>query len=141
MIKRAEKAPSPRQLRVGEELRHALAHLLERGEVRDPGLGTAPITVTEVRVSADLRNATAFVIPLGAKADQPETRAAVAALTRAAPFLRHHVARLVRLKFVPTLAFRADASFAEAERIENLLKDTRVRRDLVGPGQNGGHGA
>jgi ribosome-binding factor A len=141
MSRQGEKAPTPRQLRVGEELRHALARILERGEIRDPGLGAAPITVTEVRVSPDLRHATAFVIPLGASAASPETQAAIEALTRAAPFLRHQLARLVQLRFMPEFVFRADATFAEAERIETLLKDPAVRRDLAGPDRDDDGGA
>lgn len=129
MSKRPEKAPSQRQLRVGEEIRHALADSLEKGEVRDPGLGARPITVTEVRVSPDLRHATAFVMPLGGAA-APEVDKVVQALSRAAPFLKHRVAERVRLKFAPDLVFRADETFAQAERIETLLSDPRVERDI-----------
>jgi ribosome-binding factor A len=136
MSRQVERAPTPRQLKVGEELRHALAWVLERGEIRDPGLGAAPITVTEVRVSPDLRHATAFVIPLGASATAPATKAALEALTRAAPFLRHQLSRRVRLKFMPEFVFRADTTFAEAERIGTLLNDPAVRRDLSASGQD-----
>lgn len=128
MTKRGGKSPSQRQLRVGEELRHALAVILERGDVRDPGLGTASITVTEVRVSPDLRNATAFVMPLGG-GGTPE---AVAALTRASPFLRRQLARVVRLKYVPAVTFAADSSFDEARHIDALLQEPVVARDLAG---------
>lgn len=131
MNKRPGKIPSQRQLRVGEEIRHALSDVLERGEVRDPGLGTQPITVTEVRVSPDLRHATAFVLPLGG-ADGDAVAKVVGALSRAVPFLRHRVSERVRLKFAPDLAFRADETFAEAERIESLLTDPRIVRDVKG---------
>lgn len=131
MSKRPEKAPSQRQLRVGEEIRHALSDVLERGEVRDPGLGDRPVTVTEVRVSPDLRHATAFVMPLGG-ADGDDVAKVVGALSRAAPFLRHRVSERVRLRFAPELAFRADETFAEAERIESLLTNPRVARDIKG---------
>jgi len=113
-------------LRVGEELRHALAWILERGEVRDPDLKGVSVTVTEVRVSPDLRKATVFVFPLGGG----ETEAVVTGLTRARPFLRRKVANAVRLKFVPDITFRADTSFDEARRIDILLRDPAVARDL-----------
>jgi ribosome-binding factor A len=115
------KAPSQRQLRVGEELRHALAQLLARGELRDPELAGVPITVTEVRASPDLKNATAYVMPLGGGEEAP----IIKALKRAAPFLRGRLAREVTLKFAPALTFELDNSFAEAERIETLLRETR----------------
>ena len=115
--RREGRTPSQRQLRVGEELRHALAGVLGRGEMRDPGLEDVPITVTEVRMSPDLRNATVFITPLGGG----EVQAVIEALIRARPFLRRRVAQVVRLKYVPDLAFRADQSFDEAERIAALL--------------------
>jgi len=118
------KAPSQRQLRVGEELRHALAQLLARGELRDPELAGVPITVTEVRASPDLKNATAYVMPLGGG----EETAVLKALQRAAPFLRGRLGREVTLKFTPALTFEIDNSFAEAERIETLLRETRDDR-------------
>ncbi len=128
MTRRVERDPSQRQLRVGEELRHALAWILERGEVRDPDLRGVSVTVTEVRVSPDLRTATVFVLPLGGG----ETAAVVTGLTRARPFLRRQVANAVRLKFVPDIRFRADSSFDEARRIDTLLRDAAVARDLAG---------
>jgi ribosome-binding factor A len=113
------KAPSQRQLRVGEEIRHALAQLLARSELRDPELAGVPITVTEVRASPDLKNATVFVMPLGGG----EEGAVLEALKRAAPFLRGRLAREVTLKFTPALQFEIDASFAEAGRIEAILRE------------------
>lgn len=121
MSKKGAKAPSQRQLRVGEELRHALAWILERGEVRDPGLEGVMVTVTEVRVSPDLRNATAFVVPTGGGDAVP----VVAALNRARSFLRRSVAHAVRLKFAPDLRFEADETFDQADRIEWLLRHDR----------------
>jgi ribosome-binding factor A len=145
MKKGDAKAPSQRQLQVGEELRHAVAWMLEKGEVHDPGLGTQPITVTEVRVSPDLRNATAFVMPLGGGA---ATATVVAALNRAAPFIRRQVARSVKLRVLPAFNFVADTSFDQAQHIDDLLRDPAVARDLHGPGDdsgdddgNRGHGA
>ncbi len=111
------RTPSQRQLRVGEELRHALAEVLLRGDLRDPDLRDVSLTVTEVRVSPDLRRATAYVLPLGGDATAP----AIAALGRAAPYLRGQVGRLVRLKFTPALVFEADTSFDYALRIDRLL--------------------
>jgi ribosome-binding factor A len=130
MRKRETRPPSPRQLRVGEAIRHALAHALERGEVRDPGLGGKSATVTEVRVSPDLRHATAFVVPFGGAGEPAAMTAVVAALNRAAPFLRHRVAEVVRTKFAPELVFRPDTTFDEAERIRRLFADPQVARDL-----------
>jgi len=127
MKKGESKTPSQRQLRVGEELRHALAWILERGEIRDPGLGGATVTVTEVRVSPDLRNATAYVMPLGG-VHVPDV---VEALNRAAPFARRQLGKAVQLKRLPTLTFTADTTFEEAGRIDDLLKTPAVARDLA----------
>jgi len=134
----SRRGPSPRQLRVGEELRHALIEVLQRGELRDPHLIDARVTVSEVRMSPDLRAATAFVVPFGGG----DAKALVAALNRAAPFLRGRVGQLVKLRLVPTLRFEADRSFDVAERIEKLLHDPAVARDLVpGPADDGEDGA
>jgi ribosome-binding factor A len=110
--------PSQRQLRVGEEIRHALARLLARGELRDPELFDVAITVTEVRMSPDLRQATAFVTPLGGS----DMERIVAALRRAAPFLQGRIGREMRLRFTPALHFEEDRSFDEAGRIDRLLR-------------------
>ncbi len=127
---------SQRQFKVGELVRHALASILERGQVR--GLGDVTVTVTEVRMSPDLRNADAFVIPLGGG----DGSAAVEALTRAKPFLRRQVARSVSLKYVPDIFFIADASFDEAGHIDALLRRPDVARDLERgrDDEDGGHG-
>lgn len=125
---RGNKAPSQRQLRVGEELRHAIASVIERGEFRDPDLAGRGITVTEVRVSPDLRNATVFVTPLGGGDVQP----VLAGLKRAKAFLRHEIGRAVQLRLVPELWFQPDTTFDEANRIELLLRSPEVRRDVVG---------
>jgi ribosome-binding factor A len=113
--------PSQRQLRVGEGLRHVLAELLLRGEVHDSLLAESHLTVAEVRVTPDLRHATAYVTELGG-----ELRAEVRqALERAAPRLRGEAARRLHLKYAPELSFRADRSFSEAARIEGLLAAER----------------
>lgn len=118
--------PRQRQLRVGEELRHALAQLLRPGELRDPALREASVTVTEVRMSRDLRNATAFVMPLaGAKADE-----VMAGLERSTGFLKARVGRSLGLRFTPNIVFAIDHAFEHAERIATLLADPAVERDL-----------
>ncbi|SOD92043.1 30S ribosome-binding factor RbfA [Caenispirillum bisanense] len=119
------KPPSQRQLRVGEEIRHALAWALERGDFGNAGLDR-PVTVTEVRVSPDLRNATAFVTPLGGGDPKPVLQA----LRRIGPHLRHELARQMRMKYVPNLSFQADESFDEAQHINVLLHSPEVVRDL-----------
>lgn len=132
MSRRGEqRPPSSRQLRVGEAIRHALAAALERGEVRDPGLHGNPVTVTEVRVSPDLGHATAFVVPFGLQPGSGEIAEIVAALNRAAPFLRHRVAETVRTRYAPEIVFRADTTFDEAYRIHSLLTRPEVARDLA----------
>ena len=119
-------APSLRQLRVGEELRHALVRVLERSDFDDPQLAEAKITVTEVQISPDLKNATAFVTPLGGE----QLSETVTALNRAAGFLRGQLGREISLRFTPRLSFVADRSFLHASRVEELLARPRVRRDL-----------
>ena len=124
---RRGKAPSHRQLRVGEELRHALSRILARGELRDPSLADLNLTVTEVRLSPDLKNATAFVVPLGGGG----LEAAVAALNRAGGFFRSRLAQEVALRHAPRVAFAPDRSFDEARRVDEILERPRVRRDLA----------
>ena len=125
---RRDKAPSHRQLRVGEELRHALSRILARGELRDPALADLNLTVTEVRISPDLKSATAYVVPLGGGG----LEAAVAALNRAGGFFRSRLAQQVTLRHAPRIAFAPDRSFDEAGRIDAILERPRVRRDLSG---------
>ncbi|MDQ2104156.1 30S ribosome-binding factor RbfA [Azospirillum isscasi] len=122
----AGKPPSQRQLRVGEEIRHALADLFRRGDFHDPELADLNVTVTEVRISPDLRNATAFVTPLGG-GHMDET---LSALRRAAPFLRGQIARAINLRHAPTLSFEADTSFDYAGRIDAILHSPAVARDV-----------
>jgi ribosome-binding factor A len=117
---------SQRQLRAGELVRHALAEVLSRGEVHDPVIQGHMITVPEVRMSPDLRQATAYVMPLGGR-DEKEV---LAALERNKKFLRGEIAHRVNLKFAPDIRFRADERFEEADRIEKLLRTPAVQRDL-----------
>ncbi len=134
---RRDKAPSHRQLRVGEELRHALSRILARGELRDPALADLNLTVTEVRVSPDLRSATAFVVPLGGGG----LEAAVVALNHAGGFFRSRLAQEVALRHAPRIAFAPDRSFDEARRIDEILERPRVRRDLAGRAGSDGAGS
>jgi ribosome-binding factor A len=121
-----DREASQRQLRVGEELRHALAELLERGEMRDPELREARITVTMVDVSPDLRNAIAFIVPLGGEHGEQ----LLAAMRRAAPFFRARLARMIDLRYAPELRFELDRSFDHANAINKLLHTPEVARDL-----------
>ena len=118
--------PSQRQLRVAEEVRHALSAVLARGEFRDPDLVRARITVTEIRASPDLKHMTAFVSGLGR--DVPEAQ--FAALRRAAPWLRTQVAKAVRLRYAPGLHFQPDTALDYAMQIDRVMKRPEVARDL-----------
>jgi ribosome-binding factor A len=122
----AGKPPSQRQLRVGEELRHALADLFRRGDFYDPELSSFNITITEVRISPDLSNATVFFATLGGG----QMEEASVALRRAAAFLRGQVARMVNLRHAPTLSFEGDTSFDYAHHIDTILHSPAVARDL-----------
>jgi ribosome-binding factor A len=118
---------SQRQLRVGELVRHAMAELLIRGDVRDPVIEGHLITVPEVRMTADLRLATIYIMPLaGRDADE-----VVAAFERNKKFIRGDIARAINLKFAPDIRFQIDDRFAEAERIDKLLRSPEVKRDLT----------
>jgi len=141
MTRRRGRPPSQRQLRVGEELRHVLASVIERGTMHDPELRDVPITVTEVRMSPDLKNATAFVTPLGGALNSIDADRLTAALARAAPYFRGQVGRNIRLKFTPKLRFEMDTTFEAAGRIDALLRRPSVARDLdpgFGPGPGPG---
>jgi ribosome-binding factor A len=114
-------------MRVGEMLRHALSEVFRRGDIRDPELAGVSVTVTQVKPSGDMRHATVFVEPLGGR----NGKEVVAALNRHVRYLRGEMGRLIALKFTPDLRFVEDTSFAEAEKIEGILKSERVRRDLA----------
>src|SRR3977135_4250644 len=117
---------SQRQLRVGEVIRHALADMFTRGEVHDSVIQSHMITIPEVRMSADLRLATIYVMPLGGRgADE-----VIAALERNKRYLRGEIAHHVNLKFAPDIRFHIDPRFDEADRIEKLLRTPQVQRDL-----------
>ena len=120
------KEPSVRQLRVGEELRHALAEILGRGTLRDPKLSGRALTVTEVQASPDLKRATVFLTPLGGDKDPVILKA----LGRASSFLQKEIARRIRLQFTPRLSFLFDDRFDYASKIDELLRLPEVARDL-----------
>jgi ribosome-binding factor A len=120
------KGPSQRQLRVGELVRRALSDILMHGEIHDPVLEGAVITVPEVRMSPDLSVATVFVMPLGGR----EGDTVVAAFERNKKFLRGAVAKRVDLRIAPDLRFQLDTSFDEGDRIDALLRTPQVKRDL-----------
>ena len=122
----ANAGPTQRQLRVGEMLRHALAEVLRRGDLRDPDLTGVSVTITQVKPSADMRYATIFCEPLGGK----NAKTIIAALNRNRSYLRGEMGHLISLKFTPELRFLEDESFAEAQKIENLLRSPNVQRDL-----------
>lgn len=126
-MKRGEsKSRSQRQLRIGEVIRHVLVQLIDRGEANDPGLDGVTITVTEVRVSPDLRNATAFVMPLGGTGSDE----ILESLNRAAPFFRRRVASEVDLRRLPSLTFEIDTTFDNAGHIDALLRSPAVSADV-----------
>ena len=118
--------PSQRQLRVAEEIRHILAGILMRGELRDLALAGVSVTVSEVRISPDLKNATAFAMPLGGVQVEP----VMEALNRSAPFLRSQLGKTLQLRYAPSIHFVVDRSFDEAHHIEELLRSEKVARDL-----------
>lgn len=121
--------PSQRQQRVAELIRHAIAEVLQRGDIQDPVLSRHVITVPEVRMSPDLKLATAYIMPLGGLDEAP----VLAALARNKKALRQEVARRVNLKYAPDLRFLRDETFDEADRIDALLRTDKVRRDLESP--------
>ena len=114
-------------LRVGEQVRHALSDLIRRGEIIDPVIETSVISISEVRMSPDLKIATAFVSPLGAQ----NSEAVVQALNNHAKFIRGRVTHALRqMKYMPEFRFRLDTSFDNFSRIDQLLKSPEVARDL-----------
>ena len=120
------KGPSQRQLRVGELIRHKLSEMLSRGEIHSDVLSGHVITIPEVRMSPDLKIATAYIMPLGG-GDVGEV---IAALNANRKYVRGEIARAVALKFAPDVKFRADETFDEAMRIDALLHSPKVRRDI-----------
>ena len=126
MSRSGHRPPSQRQLRVGELLRHALAEVLQRGEINDPVLESHVVTVPEVRVSPDLKHASAYVMPLGGN----DAEEALKALRRNARELRHLVAKGLNLKYAPELRFQLDETFDRMDDTRRMFADERVRRDI-----------
>jgi ribosome-binding factor A len=125
---REGRAPSQRQLKVGETIRHALAEIFARGEIVDEVLNQFSLTVSEVRMTPDLKLATVFVLPLGGEGAED----AVKHLDQHKRFLRGELAIRVSLKFMPEIRFKIDTSFASSKRIDELLASPKVARDLDG---------
>lgn len=121
-----EQGPTQRQLRVGELIRHALADILSRGQIADPDLDGIVITVPEVRMSPDLKNATALVMPLGGR----DTKKVMAGLERSRKWFRGQIARRVNLKFAPDVRFRLDTRFDDDDSVTQMLHRPDVARDL-----------
>lgn len=126
-------APSQRQLRAAELVRHALVEIIAREDLRDPDLQGASITIGEVRASPDLKHMTAFVSALGPSS---EPQRIAAGLSRCAGFLRGKLARSVDLRFTPELHFQPDVSYDEARHIDELLASPEVARDLKDEGES-----
>jgi ribosome-binding factor A len=127
--RRPPAGPSQRQLRAGELVRHALVDIVRREKLADPALADVIVTISEVRVSPDLKQALCFVEPLGGK----EAVAVIKALNRASRFFRGRLGEAIDMKFTPELKFVHDNSFDTASHINALLDDPRVRRDLDPP--------
>ena len=125
----SSKAPTQRQLRVGEEIRHTLAEVFLRGETHITELDRISITVSEVRIGPDLKNATAYITTLGGQADD-ET---VKLLNKVAPQLRKLMGKRLHLKYIPKLYFKRDKSFELAGRVNEILSDPKVKEDVLRP--------
>ncbi|MDP1617819.1 30S ribosome-binding factor RbfA [Phenylobacterium sp.] len=125
----ALRGPSQRQLRAGELVRHALVEIMREEDLDDPALSGAPVTITEVRVSPDLRHAVCFIQPLGGE-NAPEV---VAAMNRASKFFRGRLGRMIDLRATPELKFLHDETFDAAEHMSRLFEDPKVRQDLEAP--------
>jgi ribosome-binding factor A len=123
----APRGPSQRQLRAGELVRHALVDILRAQEITDPDIAGVSVTLTEVRMSPDLRNATVFVEPLGGG---EQALVVVKALNRHHKFLRGRLGHAIDMKFTPALKFLHDDTFDEAARMTRLFADPRVAQDL-----------
>lgn len=121
MLIRIEAVVNQRQQRVAEEIRHVLANIIQRGELKDPELMDLSVTVSEVRVSPDLKNATAFIAPLGGGSSE----ALATAMNRAAPFIRMRLGKELSLKYLPKVIFEADKSFDYAQKIESILAQSK----------------
>ena len=131
--RKAPTGPSQRQLRAGEVVRHALVEIMREEDLADPALDGVSVTLTEVRVSPDLKHALCFVEPLGGE----HAAEVVAGLNRCARFLRGRLGHTIELRFTPQLKFVHDESFSEAQRMERLFHDPKVAQDLAEPDGDG----
>lgn len=122
-----DKAPSLRLLRAAENVRYAISTIIARGDVHDPDLAGVSVTVSEVRVSPDLRHAAVYIMPLGG-VDQDVI---IKALNKASGYIRGQLAKRVRMKYLPRLDFRIDESYDEASHINQLLANPRVMADVI----------
>jgi len=129
MPQASSRPPTQRQLRVGEELRNALAQIFAHGETHVPVLDSSSITVSEVRISPDLKNATAYIMPLAAK----NKEAVMEALKENAGRIRSLVGKHVVLRAIPRIGYKLDVSYETANRINELLNSERVRADITKP--------
>lgn len=127
----SSEGPTVRALRVGEQIRHILSEILARGDVHDDVLARHVVSVTEVRMSSDLRHATVFIKPLLGK----EEEAVLKALRTNTAYLQREVAKRTKLKYAAKIKFLADESFDEGSHIDKLLRDPKVMRDLDDPEQ------
>jgi ribosome-binding factor A len=125
-VRAGNKSPSQRQLRVGELIRHAMAEMLTRGEIHDDVLAEHVVTVSEVRMSPDLRLASVYIMPLGGK----DLKSVLEALDRHRKYIRGEIAHAINLKFAPDIRFMADDSFDEAQRMEAIFRSPKVAQDL-----------
>ncbi len=125
------RGPSQRQLRAGELVRHTLVEILQREDLRDPALAGVSVTISEVRTSPDLRQATVYCMPLGGGVEPEKEVKIIAALNDVAPYLRGLLGKKIDMKFTPELIFRKDETFDEAGRIDALLAKPEVVRDLI----------
>ena len=125
----ALRGPSQRQLRAGELVRHALVEILREEDLDDPALAGDPVTITEVRVSPDLRHAVCFIQPLGGE----NATEVVAAMNRASKFFRGRLGRMIELRATPELKFLHDETFDAADQMSRLFDDPKVRQDLDAP--------
>ncbi|ANL44904.1 ribosome-binding factor A [Rhizobium phaseoli] len=129
MTRPTSSAPSQRMLRVGEQVRAAITQVLQRGEVRDDIIEATVISISEVRMSPDLKIATAYVTPLGVS----DHSIVIEALNRRAKFIRGRLGpQLRQMKYMPEVRFRDDTSFDNYKKIDELLRSPEVSRDLDG---------
>jgi ribosome-binding factor A len=129
---KAPTGPGQRQLRVGELIRRTLSEILSQGGLHDPELDGVSITVGEVRITADLSQATVYVLPLGGT----NRDAVLAALRRNKPELRHLISRSMTIRHMPDLRFEIDETFDRMEATRRLFADERIRRDLDAPSED-----